>query len=246
MNENELVKWIEQLIKDKKLWKFYKSIPWMDLKKEVLKEQNFECQECKKLGKITKADTVHHVQFVTKHPQLALSRHYTYKGKQYRNLVAVCKSCHNKLHPEKGYGISRKLYIITGLPGAGKTTYVKNKMKSNDLVYDLDYIAKSFTYGYKTSNSIKITNKILSTFIEEAMKLNGNVYIIRTSPSSDELELFNRYNCEFIEIQEDVSVCYERRKDYISKEEFERIVFKHNIYLNTKKNNSNDINKERW
>lgn len=92
---------INELIKDKELWKFYKSKEFRYLKEEVLREQHYECQECKKLGKITEADTVHHVQHVRKHPELALSKYYTYQGKQYRNLIAVCKSCHNKLHPEK-------------------------------------------------------------------------------------------------------------------------------------------------
>lgn len=101
MNTNELVKWINELIDKNELWRFYKSIEFRHLKEEVLREQHYECQECKKLGKITKADTVHHVQFVRKHPALALSKYYTYQGKQYRNLVALCKSCHNKAHPEK-------------------------------------------------------------------------------------------------------------------------------------------------
>ena len=101
MNTNELVKWISELIEANELWKFYKGIAFRHLKEEVLQEQHYECQECKKQGKITKADTVHHVQFVRKHPSLALSKYYTYKGKQYRNLIAVCKACHNKLHPEK-------------------------------------------------------------------------------------------------------------------------------------------------
>lgn len=101
MKTNELVKWIEELIDKDELWKFYKSKEFRYLKEEVLREQHYECQECKKLGKVTKADTVHHVQHVRKYPSLALSKYYMYKGKQYRNLLSVCKSCHNKLHPEK-------------------------------------------------------------------------------------------------------------------------------------------------
>lgn len=107
MNKLELVKWINSLIEKKELWKFYKSKYWCGdkdtegLKNEVLKEQHYECQECLKQGKITTADTVHHIQFVRKHPELALSKYYTFNGKRYRNLIAVCKTCHNKLHPEK-------------------------------------------------------------------------------------------------------------------------------------------------
>ena len=101
MNKLELKKWIKELLTQGKIDDFYKSKYWRRLRKEVLKEQKEECQECLKLGKRTKANTVHHVQFVDKHPELALSKFYAYKGKQYRNLICVCPDCHNKLHPEK-------------------------------------------------------------------------------------------------------------------------------------------------
>ena len=107
MNTNELVKWINELIEKNELAKFYMSKEFRYLKKEIMELDHFECQECKKKGIITKATTVHHVQFVRKHPELALSRYYTYKGKQYRNLVSVCPSCHNKLHPEKRKGFNQ-------------------------------------------------------------------------------------------------------------------------------------------
>lgn len=92
MNGQELTIYINNLIKEDKLWKFYKARIWMDLKEQVLREHHYECQECKRLGVITKADTVHHIQHVREHPELALTK---------SNLEPVCKACHNKLHPEK-------------------------------------------------------------------------------------------------------------------------------------------------
>ena len=109
MERDKLEQWIKELMQQDKLWKFYKSKEFIKVKKEVMKEQKNECQECLKQGKITLADTVHHVQFVRKYPSLALSKYYFYKGKQYKNLVAVCKSCHNKLHPEKSFAKKPKL-----------------------------------------------------------------------------------------------------------------------------------------
>lgn len=119
MKQDELKKWIEELIQQGKLWKFYKSKDWIKVKEEVLKENHYECAECRKQGKITRYDvdaegnrklisTVHHVQFVRKHPALALSKTYTYNGKTYTNLIPVCKACHNKLHPEKRKRKARK------------------------------------------------------------------------------------------------------------------------------------------
>lgn len=112
MKKDELKLWIENLIKNDELWKFYKSKEWINLKKEVLEENHYECAVCKKKGKITRYDiaadgskklisTVHHVQFVRSHPAEALSRTYEYEGRTFQNLIPVCKSCHNKLHPEK-------------------------------------------------------------------------------------------------------------------------------------------------
>lgn len=101
MNKLELKKWIKELLSQGNIDPFYKSKYWINIRKEVLEEQKEECQECRKLGKVTKANIVHHVQFVHKYPELALSKFYTYNGKQYRNLICVCADCHNKLHPEK-------------------------------------------------------------------------------------------------------------------------------------------------
>ena len=79
MNKLELKKWIRELLAQGKIDDFYKSKYWRELRKEVLKEQKEECQECLKLGKVTRANTVHHVQFVDKHPELALSKFYIHK-----------------------------------------------------------------------------------------------------------------------------------------------------------------------
>lgn len=99
----ELEKWIKELDETRQMYKFYKSPEWQTLKEEVLKEQHRECQICKANGRYTPADTVHHVQYVKRHPRLALSKTYTYKGKEYKNLIAICKACHNQVHTEKGF-----------------------------------------------------------------------------------------------------------------------------------------------
>ena len=105
MNE----KIIRELIDKDELWRFYKSKEWIALKTKVLKENHYECAECRKHGVITRYDdgrllsTVHHVCHVRDHPELALSEWYKdySTGKLERNLIPVCKACHNKLHPEK-------------------------------------------------------------------------------------------------------------------------------------------------
>ena len=106
--------YIKDLISKGELWRFYKSKEWMSLKAQLLKEAHYECYECKRQGIITRYDispdgtkrllsTVHHVCHVRDHPELALSRYYKdfSTGRKEKNLIPVCKACHNKLHPEK-------------------------------------------------------------------------------------------------------------------------------------------------
>lgn len=97
--------YIRQLIKDHRIIDFYKSDDWLELRADVLEEFHNECQECLKLGKVTKADCVHHVNEVRIKPSLALSRRYTDKhGIEQYNLIPLCNACHNMQHPEKGSG----------------------------------------------------------------------------------------------------------------------------------------------
>lgn len=107
----ELEKWIKELDKSRQMYKFYKSPEWIRLKEEVLREQHHECQICKAKGRYTPADTVHHIQYVKKHPRLALSKTYIYNGKEHKNLIAICKSCHNKIHTEKGFNKKNSAFL---------------------------------------------------------------------------------------------------------------------------------------
>lgn len=58
----------------------------------------YQCQLCKRYGRMTQAKIVHHKLELDEYPELAFDDN---------NLVAVCQACHNKLHPEKGKGYGR-------------------------------------------------------------------------------------------------------------------------------------------
>jgi 5-methylcytosine-specific restriction enzyme A len=72
---------------------FYNSKKWKDKRKYILHRDGYLCQECKKYGRNNEAKVVHHILEVEEFPHLKLKNN---------NLVSVCKSCHNKIHPEKG------------------------------------------------------------------------------------------------------------------------------------------------
>lgn len=81
-------------IKNGNVRKFYKSTVWRHKRQEILKRDNFECQRCKREGKFSKAEVVHHIKHLRKFPELALTD---------ENLESLCAACHNKEHPEKNF-----------------------------------------------------------------------------------------------------------------------------------------------
>ena len=77
---------------------FYNWGKWKALRKKVLDIDKHECTLCRKRGKYTPAATVHHVNYVKKHPELALEIWYDWKGERKRNLISLCHDCHEAVH----------------------------------------------------------------------------------------------------------------------------------------------------
>lgn len=76
--------------------KFYDRAAWAGLRDEVLRLDNRECQLCRARGRYRRADLVHHVKRLRDRPDLALS---IWDGDE-RQLVSLCKRCHEEQHPE--------------------------------------------------------------------------------------------------------------------------------------------------
>ena len=78
----------------------YKSAKWERLRKKALRRDNYQCQECRRYGRLTPATEVHHIAHVETAPELAWDLD---------NLKSLCHACHNREHPEKGKrGLSRR------------------------------------------------------------------------------------------------------------------------------------------
>lgn len=78
---------------------FYSWTEWQATRLDVLKLDNRECQRCKEeKKKYRKGKIVHHVKHLKDRPDLALSIFDPETGE--RQLITVCKDCHEALHPE--------------------------------------------------------------------------------------------------------------------------------------------------
>lgn len=78
---------------------FYGWKSWKRLSKYVReKMDNRECQYCKARGRYRRGYIVHHVKHLDERPDLALSIFDPDTGE--RQLVTLCKDCHEEQHPE--------------------------------------------------------------------------------------------------------------------------------------------------
>jgi 5-methylcytosine-specific restriction protein A len=75
------------------LMNFYKTTKWKHKRANVLRRDEYLCQECKKYGKSTPATTVHHII-----PLAWCLLYNALLSLAGINLVSLCEQCHNKMH----------------------------------------------------------------------------------------------------------------------------------------------------
>lgn len=82
---------------------FYHSQEWQALRRQALERDRHLCQICLRKGKLTFANTVHHIKPIR-----------AFKGRKLEldNLLTVCPSCHNKIHREKPMAKKKKIQKI--------------------------------------------------------------------------------------------------------------------------------------
>ena len=103
-NTAELVSFIRECERENKLYKFYKTKEWQQLRRRTLEKEHGECVRCRDRGIYSRAETVHHVNEVLKHPELALSEFFTdAQGNTHRNLIPLCHACHDEVHNRMGF-----------------------------------------------------------------------------------------------------------------------------------------------
>lgn len=90
---------------------FYTWPEWLGLRLEVLRLDQYECQSCKQRGRHRAAKIVHHVKHLKDRPDLALSVWDPDTGE--RQLVSLCKRCHEEQHPESQRQFARRRPPLT-------------------------------------------------------------------------------------------------------------------------------------
>lgn len=81
---------------------FYDWPEWDKVRRDILAMDRWECQHCKARGRYRRAILVHHVRHLKDRPDLALSPIDPETGG--RQLVSLCRACHEEQHPERRHG----------------------------------------------------------------------------------------------------------------------------------------------
>ena len=90
---------LQALIQAGRKAEFYSWPEWRALRPDVLALDHHECVRCREIRrKFRRPKIVHHVKHLEDRPDLALSIWDPETGK--RQLISVCKRCHEELHPE--------------------------------------------------------------------------------------------------------------------------------------------------
>lgn len=77
---------------------FYTSGEWERMRERIRRADRYECQHCKARGRYRRGSIVHHVKHLKDRPDLALAMYDPDTGE--RQLITVCKECHERAHPE--------------------------------------------------------------------------------------------------------------------------------------------------
>lgn len=93
-NQNQTAEWVRKIAENSPygIKGFYRTYAWKKKRLQILARDKHACQECRKQGRYSTAEIVHHIKHLQDEPGLALTDD---------NLESVCKDCHEKLHPER-------------------------------------------------------------------------------------------------------------------------------------------------
>lgn len=165
--------------------------PWRRLREQVLQRDKYLCQVCLSLDRLTEAQEVDHI--------LPLAKGGTDKPD---NLQSICTPCHKaktaneggkaSTHPEWLPKPACDVVLVTGPPGAGKTTWAKAQAKGQDVVIDLDECFRQVcgVHGHEADRAyLDAALRLRNTHIADlAAKHTGKAYVIVGEPTAGKVK----------------------------------------------------------
>lgn len=98
----------------------YNTTKWERKRLSILRRDGYQCQECKRYGRMRSGNHVHHIYPSERYPQYAMENW---------NLITLCRECHNAMHDRDTHELSTKgeqlrdrinrTRLSNGIPGQG-------------------------------------------------------------------------------------------------------------------------------
>lgn len=132
------------------------------------------------------------------------------------NIMLVSQQAHNEIHARFGYCAQRKVYLVTGAPLSGKTSFVNNIKGNSDLIVDIDNVWECITgKRYEKPNALKSNVFTLRDCLLDMVRTRAGkwerAFIVETAPHKSERERkIQMLGAELIHIDTCKEVCIER------------------------------------
>ncbi|WP_318203018.1 hypothetical protein [Streptomyces sp. SCL15-4] len=112
------------------------------------------------------------------------------------------------------------LYVVTGPPAAGKSSWIEARARATDIVIDLDRITLALTGPGAAQWSqhpvaMKVAHRARYAAIDEAFKHldEVDVYLIHTMPSAKWLARYRRHGAEVVAVDPGKDIVMQRIRD---------------------------------
>lgn len=132
------------------------------------------------------------------------------------NIDLVHLSCHNEIENRFGY-FKQNVYLVHGAICSGKTTFVKEQAKRNDVIVDMDKIWQCLSNNAKYNKPDTLKRLVFSTYdflidsIAHRLGNWSNCYVLTTKAlPMDRKRLAERLGAKLIHIDTDKQTCLER------------------------------------
>ena len=201
------------------IFSFYRSKEWSNLRSRLMHERTNEdgfliCARCGKPIFRAYDCIAHHKTELTEENVNDYSISLNPD-----NIELIHFRCHNLIH-ERFEGYRQKVFLVYGPPCAGKTTWVMEQAREDDLIVDIDRIWEALCKSDRQHKPNRLKQNVFGihqALIEQVKIRKGNwrtAYVIGGYPLQSERErMAELLGAELVFIDTDEATCMSRAPD---------------------------------
>ena len=107
--------------------------------------------------------------------------------------------------------------VVCGAPGSGKTTYVKERLKEKDIVWDMDYVRRALCLQDNQSHDMPIATLNMATFLRTGFMAYikkywlryDNIYVITSAKPYKAQKIADDYEGKLVVMPAKMNECIE-------------------------------------